>query len=297
MERYSNLSRTTVVGGYTAGSGVLNVTSTVGDNDKPPFPTGPNFRVALADPTTGAVKVLLKVTGVNSSTQWAVTPEGADANASADDVVRPVLTAGALDAIKQDAITLAEVAVSITITPSYSNAGGTGDRRTTITLTPDANLFVNGDISTLLNGAEESAVYVPNGTGFIGKALKIDFGEPRVLDQIRVQLDGNDQGTWQVSGSNDDLSYTNIGSPVAWTTGSKPILLTFANATGYRYYKITGASGSVSQNYWREMEFRIGTAITMNITSLRVGGVDTIGWGGSYMFAKVGEIWKRVTLT
>jgi hypothetical protein len=104
MERYSNLSRTTVVGGYTAGSGVLNVASVAGDNDKPPFPTGPNFRVALADPTTGAVKVLLKVTGVNSSTQWAVTPEGADANASADDVVRPVLTAGALDAIKQDAV-------------------------------------------------------------------------------------------------------------------------------------------------------------------------------------------------
>ncbi len=92
-ENYYTRFSTTVSGGYTAGSGVLNVAATAG--------TAANFRVIIVDAGTGAYIALLKVTGVNSSTQYAVAtdPGGTDANASSGDGVYAILTADALDAV------------------------------------------------------------------------------------------------------------------------------------------------------------------------------------------------------
>jgi len=99
VEQYVDFSAATTiaVGGYTAGSGVLNVAST-----SSPFPASGNFSVVITDASTGATKVLLRVTAKNSSTQWAVTAEGTDANASASDNVYAVLSALSLDGIRAD---------------------------------------------------------------------------------------------------------------------------------------------------------------------------------------------------
>lgn len=99
FERYSNLASTTLGANYTAGSGVLQVVSTA-----PPFPTVGNFRVFVADPSTGVVKVILKVTAVTDGTHFAVTAEGSDANATTADVVKICLTAGGMDAIRGDLV-------------------------------------------------------------------------------------------------------------------------------------------------------------------------------------------------
>lgn len=95
VEVYANLCQTLVgPGGYSVGSGILNVTSVAG------FPPTGNFRVVISDPTSGNPHVILQVTGINSGTQFAVLPEGADAIAFVNDNVTAVLSAGALDAIR-----------------------------------------------------------------------------------------------------------------------------------------------------------------------------------------------------
>lgn len=71
---------TIAVGGYTAGSGVLNVVSTVGN---PPFQGSMPFQVVLGNPVgPPGVLARLNVTGINSPTQFAVTAV-VDANVAA----------------------------------------------------------------------------------------------------------------------------------------------------------------------------------------------------------------------
>ena len=111
-EQLGNLGATTVgiggspaVGGYVAGSLVLNVVSTAGS---PPFSTSAPFRVVIQDQVSGLVKALLKVTAINSSTQFAVAAESYNAvsidnDAAQGDNVYQVQSGGALDAIRADA--------------------------------------------------------------------------------------------------------------------------------------------------------------------------------------------------
>jgi hypothetical protein len=95
VEVYVNLAETLVgPGGYSVGSGILNVVGVAA------FPANGNFRVVLSDPTSGNPRVILQVTGINSATQFAVVPEGADAIGFVSDKVTAVLTSGALDAIR-----------------------------------------------------------------------------------------------------------------------------------------------------------------------------------------------------
>jgi hypothetical protein len=97
-EVYANGCSTTVTGGYTPGSGVLNVASTAS-----PWPSTGNYRLVILDATFTTVKVILKVTGVNSGTQFAVTAEGVDASALDGDPVRGTeITAAMLDSMRGD---------------------------------------------------------------------------------------------------------------------------------------------------------------------------------------------------
>lgn len=101
MEQLPVLCYTTIAaGGYTAGSLQLNVGSTAAGSGLSPFPGSGVFTVEISDPTTSAPKLLLKVTGINSSTQFAVVcVVGTDVNCSAGDVVVGVIDARALLAI------------------------------------------------------------------------------------------------------------------------------------------------------------------------------------------------------
>ncbi len=100
-EQFANLCTTTIaLGGYTAGSGVLDVATTAA-----PWPQTPSFHIIIVNPATNAVKVILNVTAVNSATQWAVTAEGTDANALAGDaVLGTMLTAAAIAQLKTDIV-------------------------------------------------------------------------------------------------------------------------------------------------------------------------------------------------
>ncbi len=91
-EQLIDLAWTTVAaGGYAAGSGVLNVPSTSVGSGALPFPITGVFSVSISDPTTRIVKTLLKVTAVNSPTQWAVVSiAGLDVNCVIGDLVEAV---------------------------------------------------------------------------------------------------------------------------------------------------------------------------------------------------------------
>lgn len=100
-ERYFNNFATTVgIGGYTAASGVLNVISTSGVT----LNSGDTCRLSIYRVIGGSntLIVILVASAVNSGTQFAVTAEGADANALAADNVINTLTAGGMDQIRVD---------------------------------------------------------------------------------------------------------------------------------------------------------------------------------------------------
>lgn len=145
---------------------------------------------------------------------------------------------------------------------SYANTLGTGDRRGSVVISFTRGVFQLEDVSYLINGVTNGDdglldTYVPNGTGFQSKSITFDFRTGKIVDEIRLVIAGaNDQATWQPSGSNDGENFTNIGSPVAFTVAT-PSIFAFTNSTSYRYYRITGSSGTVSQNYWRELEFKL----------------------------------------
>ncbi len=104
IELYANNAATAVAaGGYTAGSGVLNVGSTGGNF--PSVATGiTQIHLMIYRVISGAITqiVNLVATNTNSGTQWAVTAEGTDANALQNDIVICVLSAAGMDQIRKD---------------------------------------------------------------------------------------------------------------------------------------------------------------------------------------------------
>jgi hypothetical protein len=98
MERYFNNYQTTVApGGYTSGSGLLNVLSTSGIT----LNAGDTCRLSLYTGSPELVVILI-VSAVNSGSQFAVTAEGTDVSASAGDLVLNTLTVGAMNQIRSD---------------------------------------------------------------------------------------------------------------------------------------------------------------------------------------------------
>lgn len=126
---------TVAAGGYTAGSGVLNVASTSAGSGPLPFPGAATFSVSISDPTTHVVKTLLRVTGINSSTQFATASvAGLDVSCVLGDIVEAVIDSVALTAI----------------------VAGTA-------WAPLAPLYVNGWIDT--GGGNQVGQYMKDGTG------------------------------------------------------------------------------------------------------------------------------------
>lgn len=100
-EKYFNLYSTTVaVGGYTAGSGVLNVAAT----SPITLSAGDTCALLIYRVIAGVFTpiVLLKATAVNSTTQFAAISEGSDTNALFGDIVINVLSARGMNQIKTD---------------------------------------------------------------------------------------------------------------------------------------------------------------------------------------------------
>lgn len=157
--------------------------------------------------------------------------------------------------------------------PDYANAGGTGDRTGIITVTaanfPDA---ANGQAarSILVNGDKATNNYWWQGTATAGGYLQFDFATAKVITEAKF-FEGNaahHTAKWQ--GSNDGTNFTDIGGSfqvgatralVAGGLYSETQTSMSANTTGYRYYRLTTVSGSVSAApYIYEFEFKLDDA-------------------------------------
>lgn len=171
----------------------------------------------------------------------------------------------------------------------YSN-GGYGDRTSGITVTTTATLQ-QGTINNLVDGG-----YSDNSTDsfrFNGaqssKEIKFDFGAARVIDEATWDQDDNSSahGTWKWQGSNDDSSYTDIGS--TFTLGGVGYVQfhtqLHGNTTAYRYYKLLQTAGSTSGNplFQREIEFRIDAVSSVTGTWASTEATDTCSASGGVL--------------
>ena len=165
---------------------------------------------------------------------------------------------------------------NVQLSPSYSNSGGTGDRRSMIAVT--TNLLYNTDggidgLESWVNGTETAGSwnnvcrFVSNTLGS-SSYLNFDFGSGarKVITEVKIfnYLTAT-WGNWQWQGSNEESltpsagSFVNIGS--GFTAGGSVTQTEnsmSANATGYRHYRMNGVSGSTDVNrYIFEFEFKI----------------------------------------
>lgn len=145
---------------------------------------------------------------------------------------------------------------------SYANAGGSGDRSGSITITEsDAAIIANE--TQLINGVTGSGgAYFNSYPVHIndGAWLAFDFGAARLVDEMKFyQQNGTEHGTWKIQGSADAAAWSDIGS--SFTLGGaaeQTITAINANVTAYRHlrlYLITGPSSHFPYLY--EIEFKI----------------------------------------
>ncbi|TJW14457.1 MAG: hypothetical protein E5W82_10805 [Mesorhizobium sp.] len=139
-----------------------------------------------------------------------------------------------------------------------------GDRTASIATTTTATLSF-GTINNLVDGAFDpsasgSAAFSAQST----REIKFDLGIAKVITEF-LWLQGGSifssavatHGTWVLEGSNDDSSYTGLGS--SFTLGGAVIQnVSWANSTAYRYYKLRQTAGTCSGSPWLvEIEFKI----------------------------------------
>lgn len=148
------------------------------------------------------------------------------------------------------------------VTTSYANAGGTGDRTSSITVSQsgvNSPQYHTIGALTLINGAFSNSSWMSAGAAD-GEWVKFDFGSAKVINEAKwYQSASNAQGTWKFQGSNDNSSWANIES--SFTLGGstvQTITEISGNTTSYRYYRLIKVSGSTSAvPYSREIEFKI----------------------------------------
>jgi hypothetical protein len=150
---------------------------------------------------------------------------------------------------------------------SWYNSGGKGNRSAFITPSTTLSL-TSGSIGNVIDGdyTNNSTHAISLTSGQSAKEIKFDFGSGAsiVIDTVVLWFDVtsvNTHGTWKLQGSNDNSSWTDIGSTFSLNDSNN--LTTFAkhtvtNTTGYRYYRLLQTAGTtnVSPNI-TEIEFRI----------------------------------------
>lgn len=140
---------------------------------------------------------------------------------------------------------------------SYSNSGGSGNRQYLVLVKNTGITWggVSNGNRFLVVGSPNSTIWFPSGGTVSSMSITFDFGCPKIVDEAKwYQDNGTAQGTWKWQGSNDDSSYTDIGS--SFTLGGATPFQTQTqlngNTTPYRYYRLLGISGSTSSSPFQQ---------------------------------------------
>lgn len=151
--------------------------------------------------------------------------------------------------------------------PSYANAGGTGNRTGSIAVAVSGISVDGGAASNLVNGSTAADTtgswYTNTSVAAAGATIRFDFGAgaSKVITEAKWYQNtaAVSQGTWKWQGSNDASSWTDIGA--SFTLGGATVqtqTALSANAAGYRYYQLLGVSGTFSNAAFNEeIEFKI----------------------------------------
>ena len=196
-------------------------------------------------------------------------------------------------------LSVTKVSSGVYPTTSYSNLGGSGDRTGLITTTAHcgvsggcsiaspANRMVNGDYSST-NWYLTSSPLADISTAYI----IFDFGSQKLINEAKsyVSATATTCGTWQWKGSNDNITYTNIGSTFNNIQSATTLTHTTlnGNTTPYRYYQIYCVSGSQSGGgYWFQFDFKISSAIS-NSSLLQTNITNGATAGGNIIMQNTG---------
>ena len=181
----------------------------------------------------------------------------------------------------------AEWANQVEATPAQ---GGyhTGNQLGNITLTSTVQESGNGVANNLLNGVNASnnsdttnGFHPYDSTDISGDILKFDFGTGKTIIEAKfIQYGAESHGTWKWQGSNDDSSWTDIGSSFTLGGGVNEQLHTQLNnnTTSYRYYQLLGITGNTTYPcIWSEIQFK---HMTVAATGGKVQRLH--GWAVNY---------------
>lgn len=181
-----------------------------------------------------------------------------------------------------------------TVTTSYSNTGGQGNRAGVVTVSHSG--FVNGTAQNTVDGTTSGSngCYPNASTALSGFYLQFDFGvgASKAIDEATLYK-GNAislNGTWKWQGSNNGSSWTDIGTTFNDDANTTQVLTTMSgNTTGYRYYRILATAGTSggSVPWWCEFNFKIADASalgTPNMTLIPTASTS-VGSAPSYMDA------------
>lgn len=142
---------------------------------------------------------------------------------------------------------------------SYSNAGGSGDRTGTISITRSM-ISMPVSESYLIDGITAyGSAYFGSGTSD-GDWFYFNFGSSKIIDEVKwYQQTSHSHGTWKIQGSSDASSWTDIGT--SFTLGGSTahtITEINGNTTAYQYYRFYLITGPVSSfPYLYEIEFKL----------------------------------------
>ena len=146
------------------------------------------------------------------------------------------------------------------MTTSYSNTGGTGDRRSIITTTLTGGSIGGGAVTDLVDGSQANSFWWL--FGFSNVYIKFDFGAGNswVIDEFKWYQDNTaSHGTWDFDGSPDNINWTNLLHDLT-LGGAATQTYTVTNTTDYRYYRLAPGTSQLSNSspFLREIEFKIG---------------------------------------
>lgn len=148
---------------------------------------------------------------------------------------------------------------------SYTNLGGSGNRRF-INVVPSAGLGSSGDPNYLVGGGYGNGYFWNTGASNTGQTIQFQFTTTQngtqsvIIDEAKwYQNTSTSEGIWQWQGSNDGVSWTNVGSQFT-LGGSTTTTITAlnGNTTAYGYYQMLGISGSLNSTpYLQGIDFHI----------------------------------------
>lgn len=157
---------------------------------------------------------------------------------------------------------------------SYSNNGGSGDRRILVPVTADVG-YAGTFLTIVNNGATNDAGAYFTGGAVSGKYIKWSFPVAVVIDEFKFYQTGGsyEHGTWKCQGSNNDADWTDIGTQFTFGSSSPDTITEVnGNTTAYNFYRFLGVSGNTNGAPWvYEFEAKIDIVSSSYLAPLGSG--------------------------